>query len=430
MKIHRLLYYGLLLLLPTQLGYHFWPSFSLVHGIRIDYLAPTIYLTDIIVIGILITWFLSEISNKLQIPNYKYLIEHWNLFGIWNLIFGYLIVNSIAAAIPALALIRLLTVLELVLLVFYIVKTKPSLHSTVSCLLIALICSSVLAWVQFVKQASVGGAVWWLGERTFTKTTPGIATAYIRDSLILRPYATFPHPNVLGGFIVIVLPLVLFAEYIRKNKLFFPVVAFCFMTLLITFSRSAWITGGIIAVIAVLNKKVSIQKIRNRAGGKWLYGFMAILLVVIAPLLYNRFWQLTSVDTQSITLRSELNTAAIAMIRNHPFTGVGLNNFLVNLPVYHPIRSYQDIQPAHTIYLLATAELGIVGIGIFLFVLLKKIKQSFVSGQWSLVASLSTIFFLGFFDHYPYTIHQINLLTAILLGFLFSSQKQPDTLIQ
>ena len=34
----------------TQLGFHFWPLTSLVYGIRIDYLSPTIYFLDILVI--------------------------------------------------------------------------------------------------------------------------------------------------------------------------------------------------------------------------------------------------------------------------------------------------------------------------------------------------------------------------------------------
>ena len=39
----------LLLLLPTQFGKHFFFDFSFVNGVRVDYLAPTLYVTDIIV---------------------------------------------------------------------------------------------------------------------------------------------------------------------------------------------------------------------------------------------------------------------------------------------------------------------------------------------------------------------------------------------
>src|SRR5260221_1150 len=42
-----------IVLLPVQLGLHFWPDWALVSGIRVDYLAPVIYLTDLIVIALL-----------------------------------------------------------------------------------------------------------------------------------------------------------------------------------------------------------------------------------------------------------------------------------------------------------------------------------------------------------------------------------------
>ena len=41
-----------ILFLPTQLGYHFWPPWAYVFGIRIDYLSPTVYFTDVIVVAL------------------------------------------------------------------------------------------------------------------------------------------------------------------------------------------------------------------------------------------------------------------------------------------------------------------------------------------------------------------------------------------
>ena len=38
-----------LLLLPTQLGKHFFFDFSYLSGVRVDYLAPTVYLLDVTV---------------------------------------------------------------------------------------------------------------------------------------------------------------------------------------------------------------------------------------------------------------------------------------------------------------------------------------------------------------------------------------------
>jgi len=49
--------------MPTQLALHFWPSWAHVFGIRVDYLAPTLYLTDLLLIVLIITWINPLIRN-------------------------------------------------------------------------------------------------------------------------------------------------------------------------------------------------------------------------------------------------------------------------------------------------------------------------------------------------------------------------------
>jgi hypothetical protein len=48
--LHSLLLYIFLLLLPAQLGKHFFPNFAFISGVPIDYLAPALFLTDIIAV--------------------------------------------------------------------------------------------------------------------------------------------------------------------------------------------------------------------------------------------------------------------------------------------------------------------------------------------------------------------------------------------
>jgi len=63
MQFSVLFFYLLILFLPTQLGRHFFFDFSFVSGIRIDYLAPTIYLTDILVLLLFIAWVLNLLGR-------------------------------------------------------------------------------------------------------------------------------------------------------------------------------------------------------------------------------------------------------------------------------------------------------------------------------------------------------------------------------
>ena len=46
----------LIFLLPFQLGRHFWPEVSFVYGLKIDYLSPIIFLTDLVLLSFLIVF--------------------------------------------------------------------------------------------------------------------------------------------------------------------------------------------------------------------------------------------------------------------------------------------------------------------------------------------------------------------------------------
>src|SRR5690606_22436838 len=47
------------------------------------------------------------------------------------------------------------------------------------------------------------GWLYYLGERAITSLSPGAATAVLDGEVYLRAYATFSHPNVLAGYLLI-----------------------------------------------------------------------------------------------------------------------------------------------------------------------------------------------------------------------------------
>ena len=63
-NLSAIFFYLLILFLPTQLGKHFWPNFSYVYGVRIDYLSPTLYFTDILIIGLFLSWILESLVSS------------------------------------------------------------------------------------------------------------------------------------------------------------------------------------------------------------------------------------------------------------------------------------------------------------------------------------------------------------------------------
>lgn len=421
MNTARKFFYLLLLLLPVQLGRHFWPPFSFVSSIRIDYLAPKIYLTDIILLTLLALWlFHDNVRNQIAhtLRSNKILV---------TAIIVSIFFNILLAANPWAAGIKMLTLVKLALFTWYIVDTKPPFRRVSLFLFIATLWSALIAWGQFMEQRSIGGALWLLGERSFSIGSPGIALSSFNGINILRPYATFPHPNVLAGFIVVVFPLIAVLLFNQKVKSFIriPTILFIVITLLITFSRSAWIVAIFIGLITVALTIGSARTTQNNPSKRpspiMLLGLLGII-TWFAPLIYQRFTKLVTGDMQSIVQRIHLNSIAREMIRAHPVIGVGLNNFLTRIPDYSRITSYLDLQPAHNTYLLIAAETGIIGLGFTVYGLgllaLRITRKSIRLDEKSIAIILSflSILMLSIVDHYFYTIHQTQLLAALVIG--------------
>lgn len=391
--MHLVFFNLLLLLLPTQLGLHFWPAWSMVLGRRVDYLSPTLYVTDILIFLILIFWrpkkFLGQRPISLWLTS-SFIV----LFALINIFFA---ANRFVSAY------FWIKVLEYVFLGFYVVSTKPKFSSTIFYLSIGVLYSSIIAIVQFILQRSIGGAFWFLGERTFSNMSPGIAQFNFCKPfsatcvLVLRAYGTFPHPNVLGGVLAVTLPLIMY-EFRRRKKLYMITIALGVVALALTFSRSAWIAW--LLGTGIINYKF-LKKSKL---------FFPVLLISIIMVLF--IIRAVGFQDESVVVRQALNNSAIAMINESPIVGKGLGNFLVELPGHLPSRQIYFLQPAHNIYLLMLAETGVVGFALFVWMMWKIFKHK----RTMLFYSLFILLMLGLVDHYPLTLQQGQLLLTILLS--------------
>ena len=439
MKLHQFFFSLLVILLPVQLARHFWPDFSLVFGIRIDYLSPTLYLTDLLVVGILGSWAWKKIGNcpagrdpaqreKLEIGNYAK--RYWWIIAV----FCFLLVNALFAQNQGAALYKFVKIVEFSLLGFYVARNYhlqgvPSLSANSStsevkriyyplfspgnklCLSIAIIYSSLIALAQFIKQGSLNGVFWFLGERTFNASTPGIARAVFEGQLIMRPYATFPHPNVLAGFILVSLILIAIGNKQQvTSKIFkWPAIGLGAAAIVLSFSRSVWLVGILVGIWYIASSLWKKEKAKL---------LIIILMISIAGFLY--FAPRLSLD-EAISYRVQLNKIALEMTRQNPLIGVGLNNFIPQLPHYWSTpESVRFLQPVHNIFLLVAAETGLVGLLIFLWFLILTYRRLLHCYLATLLIALSAILALGLFDHYWLTLQQTQLLFTIILGLAWA----------
>jgi len=392
----------ILILLPTQLGKHFWPKDSFIFGLKIDYLSPTLYLQDFFILFLILLWARKN-ATKLFSRKFVILLFFFFLLGALNILFSLR---------PLIALFFWIRLSEFLFFGFIVSQNAKKVAGLLYKVLPGLIIFEFMLGIfQFFKQSSLGGFFWFLGERSFNILTPGIARGSWLGKVFLRPYGTFSHPNSLSGFILVCLILV----FSKKNLRFWDKLSVVcgLILILLTFSRTIWLSSFFLGLAFILFElKEGILKKKFKLNFRYLEVVLSLPLVLY-------FFIRTEVELSSFLVRKDLAQLALKMIKERPFWGVGANNFVISLS--QSAKAWQWLywlQPVHNIFLLAGAETGFLGLLFFvLFILLTINRLLSGSGYFkSLLISLLAILFSGFFDHYWLTLIQNQILFALVLG--------------
>jgi len=402
--VEKILLSFLIFLFPAQLAYHFWPKFAYVFGLRIDYLSPKIYLTDIFIF-LLLPFIVLRIRKFMR----RFMKKPRNIFkyGIAAIFLGaYIALNIFTSANRPAAFIGWLTLGKMSVLGFYIFlyKLKGMKKRYVKLLCYSSTLFALIGISQFVLQRTTQSLLYYLGERSFTALTPGIALINLGGNLYLRAYSTFSHPNSFAGFLV--LALILIYGLARKK----PLKPFNYVFLLIigTATLLSFSTGAFIGLTVVLVFYFVSKKLPHFSNVMLKIVFYASLLlslfIVFVP---EEVTELKYFQKEEVRDRVFLIKASARLFAKQPVLGIGLNNF---------VSQTDKHQPIHNLFLLILSELGIVGLAcVFLIsgIIIKKVSGSFFS--------LAIVFILvtGFFDHYWFTLQQNQLLFSFLLGLVF-----------
>lgn len=380
-QIFRYGFYLFLFLLPFQTVLLLREPF--VRGVKWEYGMAGVYFVDILLLFFIVS-FLTESSffKKYQISNIKYQITDLILlvFLFWA---G---VSIFWASDQMLALYFFIKLLLAVLLFFVVRAMDIDMKKIVFVLLAAGVVQSGIGIAQFLSQQSIGSSI--LGISPHDASLAGSSVLKIDSGRFLRAYGTFPHPNILGGFLAVILVLcisyyVFCIQYERSWRCVAEIVAtlsgmlIILLGLILTFSRTAWL--GALLGIVVIGFNVIKQKdhwIRRRflkilfALGMAGIVFGGILHAYISP----RFDTATIEREGSVSERIVSLQDARLLIVEHPFIGVGGGNFTFEIMQQEPDRPVWSIQPAHNVFILIFSELGIVGLVLlvlFIFSLFK-----------------------------------------------------------
>ena len=217
---------------------------------------------------------------------------------------------------------------------------------------------------------------------------------------VYRAYGTFEQPNPFAGFVGMVLPIAIAATvyYLvrvaqsllaRRSSRLMPnafrfalyavVTALLAVSLYLSFSRGAWL-GAAAAIGAVIVFAPRRLWIGIALGAAALLGLLALSSAGLLPsaiserladagtLFDIRDVRGVSINDANYALieRQAHWQAALNMLTDHPWTGVGFSNYQ---PVYEQYRLLNWPMPlghAHNIYLNMAAETGLIGLGLYL----------------------------------------------------------------
>lgn len=399
MDIRRLLLFFLLLFLPTQLGKFSFFDFSYVNGVRVDYLAPAIFLSDILSILIFLAH-RSIITRFIQNNAYK-------LACIGLLV----AINIILSKHSELALFRSIKLFELSLLAVVFSQTNISFRFMAIPLFIGAGIELFLSIVQLNQSSSLQGIFYFLGERYFTLSMPGIATASLNGVEFVRPYGTFSHPNSMAGFYLLIYSYFLNKKEKLPIQLYIGIISASSALVFISFSKTAIFAYIVITMMHAIKTK---SKCIVCSVGKIL-SFIAFSLVFLSA----------QTDPATLEKRIVLLDHAAQIFYKNMLLGTGLGHYLYFESQFSYRYSYFSLQPVHNTLVLFVTEAGILLVG-WLFVVTKKLLVrvfSDVSNRYVIIAFLIT----SFFDHYWYTLQQNILLFALMMGVMFSQKTKSTT---
>ena len=409
-----------LLFIPTQLGKHFWPEWSFVLGIRIDYLSPTLYLVDLLWIGLfLISNFKTPLS---RLKSGHLPLKKGEAF--WKFWVGmFIVINILLATNRMVAIYGWARIMQLVWTVCFLKNNRELVKKCLKYIIpIWIIIESLLAIGQISKGGSLGGLWWWLGERTFDFNTIGIAQISLVGNGLVRAYGTFSHPNSLAGFLLV--GWILWTQSspnpffdktgLNLKKIFWWGVFWLgLMGIIMTGSRTIWLLTGL-SLIFFIKKFFGKNK-------KWIKIIALLVLVLIVSIKIIDFNYpiknfLGGWDENGLIKRGQLNLASLEMIKTSPIFGVGAKNFLVKLPDLQNNSHFFWLQPVHNILLLALSEIGFLGLGILGWGLNSLFRnKKLVKEDWLIIG---VILISGMVDHYWLTLPQNMWLLTIFLGLV------------
>src|SRR3989338_2255444 len=267
---------------------------------------------------------------------------------------------------------------------FWLINQQKHSQGLSFSLIISGLIQAAFGIYQFLNQGIVG-ANKWLGLDMINSEAAGTSVIEFLDQRWLRAYGSLPHPNILGGFLAVCL-LVLVIKLVKEQQVnkhlryfYWLAAIITFFGLITTFSRSAWLGFGLTFISLLVYHLVKKIKERRSTVLSLTAVFIIISLVflIVFPyqLITGRIKSDSRLEQKSLAERQVVYEQFGSVIKGHWYQGTGPGNYLMAVRELQPDLAWYDYQPVHDSGLLTFAELGVIGLILFILVIIYVLRN-------------------------------------------------------
>lgn len=364
-----------------------------------------------LLLGILLVWAIAHAAwlwRRGAVTRQSLTRERWWIAGMLAvLVYG--TIRSLFATDPVIGFQHTWWLLEAVLIIIFLRTGWFPRRAAVAGFFIGLSLAAALGIYQVTGQYAPGNK--WLGLAEHRPEWGGSSVVENTGGRFLRAYGPFPHPNILGGYMVLGLLLVILssAKPSEEVGLRMTMVVLFTIALALSFSRGAWI-----AWVAALTVALVARKRAARTCVALSVLTMVVVLVALWPITVTRFDRTARLEARAIEERAVSIRDGIVAWKQAPWFGVGPAQYMNTFSVQHPDTPWWQLAPPHNVALALLVEYGIVGL--FLMVV------TVVLFLWSFKSYRAIVWFLPLvvlmmFDHYMWSLYSGVVLIGLYSGF-------------
>ncbi len=355
----------LVLTIPFNPSFHIIRDQSFAFSMGLDF-----FTSDLVVILIFIYLLISSVTRTRERHNSPASIWHLGLPLLLWIIAG--VISFIPAVNESIAIIELIRMLRIFLIFIAIYKLvdKPEDFRLIAVSLV----------IAFAIQAALVSMEYYTGHPILR--LPGeMRTADIAGS-IFRPSGSMGHSSNFAKLAALCLPICLAYIYVSKKNIWRIIAGLILVgglvSLIFTVSRAGLLTSifGLVWVSLLILTSMRRKAVKIMVPIIFLFIGIGLAWSIGGSRLVSR----VQMDYGSALSRPQMFSVAWNVIKNHPFLGVGLNNYTLVAPYYDNTPGAISINfphPVHNIFLLNAAEMGILGAAFFIWFLFGAISKAF-----------------------------------------------------